>query len=511
MKVNDIIVFICLNISFSLYIIAVLVRTREAFGPPTVAFPLPIIETLTEGKQIITYIDNHGSDGEDINDLLHSADIRWDIPTERLMGEEKANYDADGFISVNYFQVVESEHYGGCGMLGLTKGSGISVKEVLRTIGGNEKYSFLLDMADQMKTPAAVAKCELPQRGWLTTDMMIYWTSITGIVILVVVACSNRQGWQLRFATYVGEEVNTINRIVCLRSDGLKFDSIVPLSTKGYHEMVRVYRHARSIASEDGFIQNIPDPDGFDNEESVDSRLAALPDVLADVSIDSVMDAVLDVPHKIADGEDSDDSDWASEDSSSHGDEFKVKGKSNAVPAHEILANIGRNICRDSQLKSSNIYTGKRQAAMTATARLSEMVTGRSSGTEDGHLTDDVDNSDSDIPDLNSCVSSDSNDSGTDKDYSTDGEVEAADEFQEPTVVEESEQWLGNDAGEEELDDGDTLADEIAGNMSTMTPETSSSSVTDHSDSTASNADNFLYEKMHAKFDPNLVCILLLK
>ena len=252
-----------------------LVRTREAFGPPTVAFPLSIIETLTEGKQIITYVDDHGSD---FNGLLQSADIRWDIPTERLMGEERANYDADGFISVNYFQVIESEHYGGCGMLGLTKGSGISVKQVLRTIGGNEKYSFLIAIADQMKTPAAAAKCELPLRGWLTSDMMIYWTSVTGIVILVVVACSNRQGWQLRFATYVGEEVKTITRIVCLRSDGMKFDSIIPLSREGYHELVRVYMHARKIASVDGFVQNIPDTSGFDQEESVDSRLSALPE-----------------------------------------------------------------------------------------------------------------------------------------------------------------------------------------------------------------------------------------
>ena len=269
-----------------------LILTREAFGPPTVAFPLPIIETLTEGKQIITYVNDHGSV---FNGLLQSADIRWDIPTEYLMGADKATYDVNGFISVNYFKVVESEHYGGCGMLGLTKGSGISVKQVLRTIGGNEKYSFLLTLADQMKTPAAAAKCELPQRGWLTTDMMSYWTSVTGIVILVVVACSNRQGWQLRFATFIGDDIKTITRIVCLRSDGMKFDSIIPLSREGYHQLIKVYLHARSIASDDGFVQNIPDTNGFDHEDSVDSRLASLPDVPADEFVVSRADAILDV------------------------------------------------------------------------------------------------------------------------------------------------------------------------------------------------------------------------
>ena len=65
-----------------------------------------------------------------------------------------------------------------------------------------------------------------------------------------------------------------------------------------------------------------------------------------------------------------------------------------------------------------------------------------------------MDNSESDIPELNSCVSSDSNDSGK-KITALTEKLKPLMNFQEHTVVEKSEQWLGNDAGEEELDDGE--------------------------------------------------------
>ena len=191
---------------------------------------------------------------------------------------------------------------------------------------------------------------------------------------------------------------------------------------------------------------------------------------------------------------------------------MQEKDKSDSLSAYKILVNISRNICQDSKMKSSNECKRKRQATMTATARLSEIVTASSNDSEDGHVTDDVDNSDSDIPGLDQCASSsDSNESVIDGDYSTDGEVDDVDEFEEPTLVEENEENLGDVAAEEEIDDSDTLADEIAGDMSTISPEDSSSSATGRSVSTISNADTVLLGKMNAQFDPIVVCVLLLR